>query len=86
MNVLTALDNMTDEPHTPKLTLGINSITGMLDTLINSLKGQKLNVNFDDTSEDDLLISFFGSNDIKENEKKLKVLRMKLTELNSKQS
>ena len=83
---LSALDKMANEPDTPKLKSMLNLLSGMLDTLFLSIKSKELNVNLDDTSNDDLLYSFFGSNDIVENKDKSQVLVDKLTDLISKQS
>ena len=83
---MAAIDQMANEPDIPKLKVMLNLLSEILDTLFLSIKSKELNVKFDDTSEDDLLYSFFGSNDIMENKEKSQILIAKLTDLISKQS
>src|ERR1035437_3614886 len=67
----------------------IMSLKGTFDYLQNTIQYQKLkqtgalidNKFLEEVSDHDLLVSVFGSNDIKENERKLKELRKTLREV-----
>lgn len=86
-DLLIKIGEVKNESDSRKRKILINTLKSMVGTLEISLKYQKLKDKIDckiEILESDLLLSFFGSNDITENGKKIKMLKKSLREINLK--